>query len=193
MPTRKSEFKPTRDNRRGKGKFYHRKLVCQFCADSSLAIDYKDVNTLRRFLTDRARIAPRKRTGACSKHQGAISIAIKRARHLALLPFSPNHEFPMTRFSSTANQVKPKEIDEKVGGQVSATETVTEEVTAESDVTTTEPTSTTETVTEEVTEESDVTTTEENNLNQDEASVKNSISEKVSNNPQVDPKEESKE
>ena len=131
MPTRKAGFKPGRDNKRGRGRFYHRRLVCQFCADSSQAIDYKDVNTLRRFLTDRARIAPRRRTGACSKHQGAISIAIKRARHLALLPFSPNHEFPAFRYPSAASKDKPKEIDEKVEDQASIAETVDEEVVAE--------------------------------------------------------------
>ena len=119
MPTRRAGFKPTRDNRRGRGRFYHRRLVCQFCADSSLAIDYKDVNTLRRFLTDRARIAPRRRTGACSKHQGAISVAIKRARHLALLPFSPNHEFPLTRYPSQTNQDQRKTTEEKIEEQAS--------------------------------------------------------------------------
>jgi small subunit ribosomal protein S18 len=54
-------------------------------------IDYKDVARLRRFLSDRARIEPRRKTGVCAKHQRRLSVAIKRARHLALLPFTPEH------------------------------------------------------------------------------------------------------
>lgn len=65
-----------------------RKKVCAFCADKNQApIDYKDVAKLKRYLTERAKIVPRRVTGTCSYHQRAITIAIKRARHLALIPF----------------------------------------------------------------------------------------------------------
>lgn len=62
---------------------------CVFCNDS-LTPSYKDSETLASFLTDRAKIISKDRTGVCSKHQRAISREIKRARHLALLPFSPS-------------------------------------------------------------------------------------------------------
>jgi len=54
-------------------------------------IDYKDVETLRRYLTDRGKIKPRRQTGTCAKHQRKLAVAIKRARHLALLPFAAEH------------------------------------------------------------------------------------------------------
>jgi small subunit ribosomal protein S18 len=64
-----------------------RKKVCSFCADKVFDIDYKDVPRLRRFLTERAKIVPRRVTGTCAHHQRQLTVAIKRARHLALLPF----------------------------------------------------------------------------------------------------------
>lgn len=65
-----------------------RKKVCAFCVDRSLTqIDYKDVAKLRRYLSERAKIVPRRATGTCAFHQRALTIAIKRARHLAFLPF----------------------------------------------------------------------------------------------------------
>jgi len=54
-------------------------------------IDYKDVTLLRRYISDRGRMEPRRRTGVCAKHQRALSIALKRARHIALLPYTPEH------------------------------------------------------------------------------------------------------
>jgi small subunit ribosomal protein S18 len=62
--------------------------VCDFCLDKSKAIDYKDIPTLRHYLTDRGKIKSRRKTGTCAKHQRQLAIAIKRARHLALLPFT---------------------------------------------------------------------------------------------------------
>ena len=59
---------------------------CKFCADKIL-IDYKDVKTLRGYITERGKIMPARMTGTCAKHQKALSIAIKRARNTALLPF----------------------------------------------------------------------------------------------------------
>ena len=77
--------------RRGRPRFFTRRKVCSFCVDHVTNIDYKDVPRLRRYITDRARMEPRRRTGTCASHQRALSMAIKRARHLALLPFTPNH------------------------------------------------------------------------------------------------------
>jgi small subunit ribosomal protein S18 len=71
---------------RGKGKVYFKKKVCKFCTQK-LKIDYKDSDTLRRFITDRGKILPRRITGTCAKHQRALALAIKRARTIALLPF----------------------------------------------------------------------------------------------------------
>ena len=65
----------------------HRKKVCQFCADKNTAIDYKDVETLKKYVTERGKILPRRSTGACAMHQRGITTAVKRARIVALLPF----------------------------------------------------------------------------------------------------------
>jgi small subunit ribosomal protein S18 len=67
---------------------YHRRKVCRYCADSSLAIDYKDPRTLRLFTTERGKIIPRRISGNCAKHQRRISLAVKRARNIALLPYT---------------------------------------------------------------------------------------------------------
>ncbi len=75
-----------RDRRPGGRKT--RKKVCGFCVDRVDTIDYKDVAKLRRFISERAKILPRRVTGTCARHQRELTIAIKRARHLALLPFS---------------------------------------------------------------------------------------------------------
>lgn len=72
----------------GKKKFFYRRKVCTFCADKNKAIDYKDVGLMRRFTTDRGRIIPRRISGTCAKHQRFLTGAIKKARVLALLPFS---------------------------------------------------------------------------------------------------------
>lgn len=64
-----------------------RKKVCAFCAEKSEFIDYKDVNKLRRFISERAKILPRRVTGTCAAHQRELTVAIKRARQLALLPY----------------------------------------------------------------------------------------------------------
>ena len=69
-------------------KVYFRKKVCRFCADSNLQIDYKDSRTLRYFITERGKIIPRRISGNCAKHQRKITMAVKRARHLALLPYT---------------------------------------------------------------------------------------------------------
>lgn len=78
--------KQERENRRFNKK--SRRKVCNFCVDKVESIDYKDIAKLRRFVSDRAKILPRRVTGTCARHQRALTTAIKRARHLALLPFS---------------------------------------------------------------------------------------------------------
>jgi small subunit ribosomal protein S18 len=75
-----------RGDRRGGGR-KARKKVCSFCVDRVDVIDYKDIAKLRRFLSERAKILPRRVTGSCAGHQRELTIAIKRSRHLALLPF----------------------------------------------------------------------------------------------------------
>lgn len=64
-----------------------RKKVCAFCVDKIQEIDYKDVPRLRRYLSDRGKIVPRRVTGTCARHQRQLTTAIKRARHLAFLPY----------------------------------------------------------------------------------------------------------
>ena len=64
-----------------------RRKVCSFCVDKIRDIDYKDVPRLRRFLSERAKIVPRRVTGTCARHQRQLTVAIKRARHLAMLPY----------------------------------------------------------------------------------------------------------
>lgn len=75
----------------GRGKYAPRRKVCQFCVDKIEHVDYKDVARLRRFLSDRAKIEPRRKTGNCARHQRSLTTAIKRARHLALLPYTADH------------------------------------------------------------------------------------------------------
>jgi len=64
-----------------------RKKVCSFCVDKAGQIDYKDTAKLRRYLSDRSKILPRRMTGVCAEHQRQLTVAIKRARHIALLPY----------------------------------------------------------------------------------------------------------
>ncbi len=66
---------------------FRRRKVCYFCTNKIDHIDFKDVDLLRKYVTDRGKILPRRVTGTCAKHQRKLAIAIKRARHMALLPF----------------------------------------------------------------------------------------------------------
>jgi small subunit ribosomal protein S18 len=84
------EGRDSDDRGRGRGgKVFFKKKVCKFCTQK-LKIDYKDTDTLRRFITERGKILPRRITGTCAKHQRALAEAIKRARIIALLPFVSN-------------------------------------------------------------------------------------------------------
>ncbi len=73
---------------RPRGRRPRRSRVCDFCAGKIEYIDYKDVNRLRRYITERGKIAPRRMSGTCAKHQRQLALAIKRARAIALLPYS---------------------------------------------------------------------------------------------------------
>jgi small subunit ribosomal protein S18 len=86
--------------RRPRGRYGRRRKVCMFCVEHVTVIDYKDVGKLRRFLSDRGRIEPRRKLGTCAKHQRALSQALKRARHLALLPYTAEHIRATGSFSS---------------------------------------------------------------------------------------------
>ncbi len=72
---------------RGRKVFFRRRKVCKFCADHIDYIDYKDTKLLQGFVPERAKILPRRISGTCARHQRMLQQAIKRARHLALLPF----------------------------------------------------------------------------------------------------------
>jgi small subunit ribosomal protein S18 len=71
----------------GERRFFAKPKFCQFCADKTLAIDYKKTDLLRKYITEDGKIRPRRQTGACARHQRAVAAAIKQARQVALLPF----------------------------------------------------------------------------------------------------------
>ena len=68
-------------------KFFHKRKFCKFCNDSTLKIEYKQTMLLKDFLTERGKIMPRRITGSCAKHQRELTVAIKKARVIALLPY----------------------------------------------------------------------------------------------------------
>ncbi|HET9554086.1 MAG TPA: 30S ribosomal protein S18 [Anaeromyxobacteraceae bacterium] len=72
----------------GRGRGFGRRKVCRFCADKTLKVDYKDQQALKYFLTERGKIIPRRISGNCAKHQREVATAVKRARMLAILPYT---------------------------------------------------------------------------------------------------------
>ena len=82
--------KKARKSAKKKGMFQRRK-VCRFCADKNVEISYKDVKTLRLFITETGKMTPRRISGTCAKHQRPLALEIKRARQLAMLPYAPSH------------------------------------------------------------------------------------------------------
>ena len=72
----------------GGGRGFGRRKICPFCMDNVDEIDYKDIARLRRHISERGKIEPRRKQGTCARHQRAVTVAIKRARHVALLPFT---------------------------------------------------------------------------------------------------------
>ncbi|MFP6568002.1 MAG: 30S ribosomal protein S18 [Dehalococcoidia bacterium] len=95
----RSGGRPGGGRRGGRPRYYARRKLCNFCVDHIDYIDYKEVDRFRRFVTDRYKIESRRKTGVCAKHQRGLSTAIKRARHLALVPFSPDHADIGPRYS----------------------------------------------------------------------------------------------
>jgi small subunit ribosomal protein S18 len=77
--------------RGGGGGRFGRRRVCAFCVDKIDHIDFKEPAKLRRYVSDRAKIEPRRKTGTCAKHQRMLTTALKRARHIALLPYTAMH------------------------------------------------------------------------------------------------------
>jgi len=92
--TSRAPRKP-RSTRWGHGRYVPRRRVCFFCVNKSELIDYRDPEKLRKYISDRGKIEPRRRTGTCARHQRALAVAIKRARHLALIPYVPAHMHKM--------------------------------------------------------------------------------------------------
>ena len=76
---------------RGRGRYIPKRRVCQFCADKVEDINYKDVARIRRFISERGKIEPRRKSSTCARHQRKLAEAMKRARHLALLPYTNEH------------------------------------------------------------------------------------------------------
>jgi small subunit ribosomal protein S18 len=83
---------PQRKKKRGGKKLFSRRKMDRFAADPAMVIDYKDIKLLRTFLTERGKIIPRRITGNTARHQRELTQAIKRARHLALLPYTSQHK-----------------------------------------------------------------------------------------------------
>jgi len=78
--------------REGGRERFSRRRVCAFCADKAIVIDYKDVARLRKYLSERGKIEPRRKTGTCAKHQRVLTTSLKRARQIALLPYTAEHQ-----------------------------------------------------------------------------------------------------
>jgi small subunit ribosomal protein S18 len=110
--TQQTRTRPDYRSDRGR-RFVAKPKVCAFCAEK-IAVDYKDIGRLRRYISDRGKIEPRRRTGACARHQRRIALAIKRARYLALLPDAPSHLIPKEvriTESKTNGEVKDAETN----------------------------------------------------------------------------------
>ncbi len=86
-----AEPSETRNRKWVKPRYVPKRKVCSFCQNKTQVIDYKEAEKLRLFVSDRGKIAPRRKSGTCAKHQRLLALAIKRARHLALLPHAPVH------------------------------------------------------------------------------------------------------
>ncbi len=87
-----NDTKTTKPKRKWEGsKYIPKRKVCAFCSEKIENIDYKDATKLRAYISERGKIEPHRKTGTCARHQRAIAVAIKRARHLALIPYTPMH------------------------------------------------------------------------------------------------------
>jgi small subunit ribosomal protein S18 len=88
---RREDRGPSEERGRRPGGRFQRRRICAFCADKVENIDYKDINLLRRYVSDQGQIDSRRRTGTCARHQRRLTTAIKRARNIALLPYTAEH------------------------------------------------------------------------------------------------------
>ena len=109
-PTSREKGPRARNARPGRPRYMPKRKVCFFCANKNEVIDYKTPDKLRAYLSDRAKIEPRRRTGTCAKHQRALATAIKRARQIALLPFVPEHAYPAPIPAMTASAITPAPV-----------------------------------------------------------------------------------
>jgi len=97
-----AEARGDRTRRFGRrSRYVPKRKVCFFCGDKDEEINYKKAEQLRPYITDRGKISPRRRTGTCARHQRLLAVAIKRARHLALLPYVPAHMRSVGRAASS--------------------------------------------------------------------------------------------
>ena len=101
----------TRGKKDEKSRYVPKRRPCPFCRDKVEVIDYKESAKLTQYISTRGKIEPRRRSGSCAKHQRALAIAIKRARHLALLPFAPDHIYKMGGIPGPIQQVTPPAAD----------------------------------------------------------------------------------
>jgi small subunit ribosomal protein S18 len=88
MPMNNRSDRNSNDGSMKRRPMRRRKKVCVFCGDKNGDIDFKDTNKLKRYVSERGKILPRRITGNCAKHQRALTIAIKRSRHIALMPYT---------------------------------------------------------------------------------------------------------
>ena len=115
----------------GRPRYYARRKLCSFCVDHIKYIDYKDVERLRRFLSDRFRMEGRRKTGVCAKHQRGLASAIKRARMLAMLPLGQNHRIPAQSWSANRRPPAPSAPEAPVAAPPTLSEATKEPTLAE--------------------------------------------------------------
>lgn len=90
-PQRDDGDRPQRSERPAPKRYGRGRKVCRFCVDHMRGVDYKDIGRLRMYISDRGKIEPRRKTGTCQRHQRLVATAVKRARHLAFLPYTLDH------------------------------------------------------------------------------------------------------
>lgn len=86
-----AQVRDGKPRRWGRSRYVPKRKVCAFCGEKVKEINYKDAGKLRPYISDRGKIAPRRKTGVCAKHQRLLAVAIKRARQIAVLPYVPEH------------------------------------------------------------------------------------------------------
>lgn len=103
------------NSRWGGGRYAAKRKVCSFCVNHVKEINYKNISMLNSYVSDRGKIESRRRTGTCARHQRALAMAIKRARHIALLPYAPEHIHRMGNVASlgTPLPIAKPEIEKK--------------------------------------------------------------------------------